>query len=151
MTETQRQAINTLLQNPTPDSLWQAILAFESYPFTTTSNLPFTYSIKVNRRGLPGNEIIVSLKEKSITWSSVEKALDVVIEKSGGEFPVKMSTPKELNIFGASYIYPVFIRLGLIEHVGSNKRGGPRKGSKRKHKDERECSVGNNGGELDKE
>jgi len=59
-------------------------------------------------------------------------ALDVVIEKSGGSYPVQMTTPKELNVFGASYIYPLFIRFGLVEHIGSDKRGGPRKGSKRK-------------------
>ncbi|MDO5548131.1 MAG: hypothetical protein Q4F79_06540 [Eubacteriales bacterium] len=40
-----------------------------------------------------------------------------------------------------SYIYPLFIRLGLVEHIGSNQRGGPRKGSKRKK------SVDNNNGE----
>lgn len=52
-----------------------------------------------------------------------------------------MITPRGLGVFGVSYIYPLFIRLGLVEHIGSNQRGGPRKGSKRKK------SVDNNNGE----
>lgn len=138
-TETQRQAVESLLADvnsenlwqATTDALWQAILAFESYSFSTTSGLPFTYEFKLNRRGEKGNEIVVSRKEKTITRSSVEKALAVVMDKNE-PLPVKMSTPKELNVFGASYIYPLFIRFGLVEHIGSHQRGGPRKGSKRR-------------------
>ena len=121
LNETQRQALANLKATLTPDTLWQAapdtlwqaapdalwnrisdslwlcILAFESYPFTTTSGLPFSYSIKVNRRGEQGKEIVVSRKEKSITRSSVEKALAVVMSK-GEPFPVPMTTPKGLNV-----------------------------------------------------
>lgn len=134
----QRRAVKSILADVNAENLWSCILAFEHYPFTTTSGLPFTYTFKPNRHGQPGNEIVVSRKEKTITRSSVEKALSVVIGKNE-PLPVKMSTPKELGVFGASYIYPVFIRFGLVEHIGSNQRGGrrpkdggPRKGSKRK-------------------
>lgn len=48
---------------------------------------------------------MVSRKEKTITRSSVEKALAVVM--AAGDIPVKMTTPKELNVFGASYMIDV--------------------------------------------
>lgn len=103
--------------------LWDAIVAFENYPLKTASGLDFSYTFKSNRRGEKGNEILVSRKEKTITKSSVEMAFDKVMEKcQSGEFPVKMSTPKELGVFGASYIYPVFIRFGLIKHIGKSRQ-----------------------------
>ena len=70
----------------------------------------------------------------------MEKALETVMSK--GEMP---ATPKEVNIFGASYIYPLFIRFRLVDHIGSHQRGGTRKGSKRNHKKERESCVDNTG------
>lgn len=121
----QQRAVKRLREEVNCDSLWNCVLAFESCTFTTTSGLPYTYSIRLNRFGEKGKEIFVSRKEKAITKSSVEKALEVVMER-GEPLPVKMTTPKELNVFGASYIYPLFIRFGLVEHIGSDKRGGPR-------------------------
>lgn len=106
--------------------LWRAIRAFEAYPLQTTAGLPFTYSFKPNRSGTKGNEMLVSRKAKTITRSSAERALDAVLERNE-PLPVRMSTPKELGVFGASYLYPVFIRLGLIEHIGGHRRGGRRK------------------------
>lgn len=132
LNETQRQACEKLKSNPTITTLWQAVLAFENYPLKTISGLEFTYEFKKNRRGSPGNELQISRKSKTIIRSSVEKALAVVMER--GEpfpvqmsFPIRMSTPKELGVFGASYIYPLFVKFGLVEHIGSNRRGGRRK------------------------
>jgi len=113
-----KKACEKLVKELVMENLWDCVVAFERYPFTTISGLPFCYSIKVTRRGEKGNELCVSRKFKTITQSSVEKALDVVIEKSGGGYPVQMFTPKEMGTFGASYIYPLFIRFGLVEHVG---------------------------------
>lgn len=121
----QQRAVERLREDVNVNSLWDCVLAFEGCTFTTTSGLPYTYSIRLTRLGEKGKEIFVSRKEKAITRSSVERALEVVMER-GEALPVKMTTPKELNVFGASYIYPLFIRFGLVEHIGSDKRGGPR-------------------------
>lgn len=134
MTEEQQQAAELLHRTweageDCSEALWQAFAAWENFPLLTASGLEYSYIFKPNRHGEKGNEILVSRKEKTITRSSVEKAWKKVQVK--GEIPAKMSTPKELGVFGASYIYPVFIQLGLVEHVGSNRRGRARKGYKR--------------------
>lgn len=109
------------------EALWRAVLAYENCPMQTTSGLSFSYTFKPNRRGEKGNEILVSRKEKTIARSSVEVALARVAELAQGHYPVRLATPKALGVFGASYIYPLFIRLGLVEHIGGCHRGGRRK------------------------
>ena len=37
-------------------------------------------------------------------------ALKVTLEKNG-----KINGPKKLEVFGASYLYPMFLRFGLIQ------------------------------------
>ena len=46
-------------------------------------------------------------KKRSITRSRVNIALKETLEMNG-----KVSGPKKLNVFGASYLYPIFLRLG---------------------------------------
>lgn len=85
--------------------LWDAIIKFQKYPFKTAKGLKFTYELK-------GNEIFFTRKEKSVTRATVNLALDKVLElKSEGK---EISGPKKLGCFGASYVYPVFIRIGVI-------------------------------------
>lgn len=86
--------------------LWDALIAFEGYPFHTAKGLRYYYSIK-------GNEIFFTRKEKSVTRSTVDMALEhaVEIQKSG----TVITGPKKLRCFGASYLYPVFIRIGVIQ------------------------------------
>lgn len=45
------EAITRLQKNLTEENLWQTIILFQDYPFYTVSGLPFTYKIKVGRRG----------------------------------------------------------------------------------------------------
>lgn len=87
------------------DAVWNAIIAFEGYGFQTAKGLRYTYTVK-------GNELFFSRKEKSATRASVEMALKTAMElqKSG----VEMRGPKMLRCFGASYLYPIFIRFGVI-------------------------------------
>lgn len=84
------------------EALWNALLLFQNYPFLTAKKLEFTYIIK-------GHEIFVDRKEKSITKSTVliafHRALELGEEATG---------PKKLGTFGASYLYPIFIRFGII-------------------------------------
>ena len=83
--------------------LWEAVKAFEKYPFYTMKGLRFTYVLK-------GRELFDSRKEKSITGSTVMLAFRKALE-----LQQKVKGPKQLETFGASYLYPVFLRVGVIE------------------------------------
>ncbi len=87
-----------------PEALlvWKAIVLFAGYPFETMKGLKFTYIVK-------GGEVFITRKEKSITRSSVEMAYRKTLELGG-----KVSGPKKLGVFGASYLYPVFKKIGVI-------------------------------------
>lgn len=78
------------------DRLWEVIRMFASYRFSTVKGLAFRYSVS-------GNEIIVDRKKKSIVRSSVNIALQKVMEKQG-----QVSGPKGLGVYGSSYLYPCF-------------------------------------------
>ena len=73
--------------------LWNALIAFEDYPFRTAKGLRFHYSIK-------GNEIYFSRKEKSVTRATANIALEKTVElqRKG----VVITGPKMLRCFGAS-------------------------------------------------
>ena len=83
--------------------LWSTIEIFSGYSFTTVKGLRFRY-------GVNGNEIQINRKKKSITRSSVKVALKATLEKNGN-----INGPKKLGVFGASYLYPMFLRFGLID------------------------------------
>lgn len=96
--------------------LWNCVEIFEGYRFKTVKGLPFTYVIKRNREGTVSGELFFSRKNKGVTKATVELAYERVIEARKLQkmmIPV-MTTPKRLNVFGASYLYPMFIRFGLI-------------------------------------
>lgn len=97
----QRRKRETLLREQTPDALWEAILAFEGAIFYTAKGLEYSYTIR-------GNEMFVSRKEKSVTRASI-----LVAYKKAQELGC-VTGPKQLGVFGASYLYPVFLRLGII-------------------------------------
>ena len=92
--------------------LWEALLLFANYPFQTAKGLKYSYSIKTRRNGEYSDEIVFDQKVKSVTRTTInlayKKALDIQ-EKEG-----YVSGPKKLGVFGASYIYPIFVRLGVI-------------------------------------
>ena len=82
---------------PSIDEVWKLIEEKEGQSLKTFSGLEFTYRVK-------GHEIFISRKDKSITYSSVKKALDGLV-----------TGPKKLGVFGASYLYPIFIEIGVIK------------------------------------
>jgi hypothetical protein len=108
--------------------LWKAVVAFRSYPFTTSGrgNRPgvkFIYEVSKpttgggrryageNVEGF-GNELFITSGgeqlKKSISRSTVDLALRTALEK-------EIKGPKALGIPGAgSYLYPMFIRFGVI-------------------------------------
>lgn len=96
-----REAIDEDLDNAN-ELLWKAIILFEDYPFYTVKGLKYRYSVK-------GNEIMVNRKKKSITRATIELALENALNAEG-----MVNGPKQLNVFGASYIYPVFRRLTIV-------------------------------------
>ena len=89
----------------TKDLLWETLIAFENYPFKTATGLRYSYTVK-------GNELFVSRKEKSVTRASVNIAFEAAVrlQREGNE----ITGPKMLGCFGASYLYPIFIRIGVI-------------------------------------
>ena len=110
--------------------LWKTIIAFQSYPFTTSGRgskpgIHFTYEVsKTGSAGgrhydgeeVPGygNELWIvkngQRAEKSISRSTVDLALKTALEMDGS-----VSGPKKLNTPGAgSYLYPMLIRFGVI-------------------------------------
>ena len=84
--------------------LWDAIMAYADYPFLTEKGLSMKYTVR-------GGEIFFNRKEKSVTRASVMKAFPRARQLQHKKGFV--SGPKELGTFGASYIYPVFLRIGV--------------------------------------
>lgn len=98
----EKEVIAWLHEEPTIDRLWDVMELFEDHSFYTMRNLEFTYIIR-------GNEMFVNRKEKSITKATAEIAFRKALELDG-----VVSGPKKLGTFGASYLYPVFLYLGII-------------------------------------
>lgn len=87
------------------DALWDALVLLEGKCFETAKHLKYSYSIR-------GYEIFVSRKDKSITRSTVNLSLWNAMELQKAGLPV--SGPKKLKTFGASYLYPIFVEIGVI-------------------------------------
>lgn len=85
--------------------MWDVLVSLEGEVFETTKHLSYSYTIK-------GYEIFVSRKDKSITRSTVNLSLWNAMELQKAGLPV--SGPKKLKTFGASYLYPVFVEIGVI-------------------------------------
>jgi hypothetical protein len=114
MTRQQQQSVEELQKNPTPESLWQAVVAFQGEPFHTMSGLPFSYAVKRKRNGEYSRELLVDRRQesKTLTWSSFALAF----ENAGKMRGTVIARPKALgDIRGISYIYPMLYRFGLIE------------------------------------
>lgn len=91
------------------ETLWRLLCDMQGREFSTAKGLRFTYTIR-------GGELFVDRKSKSITQATVfmafRRALALGAEATG---------PKKLGTFGASYLYPVFLCLGII---GGIENGG---------------------------
>lgn len=84
------------------NTLWSKLAAMQGQPFKTAKGLDFTYKIK-------GNELFVDRKSKSITRATVMLTYKKAMELGG-----IVTGPKKLGTFGASYLYPIFMEIGLI-------------------------------------
>lgn len=94
--------------------LWEALMLFQGDSFYTAKKLEFTYTIK-------GNEMFVSRKEKSITRATVNMSFRKAVALDGF-----VTGPKKLGTFGASYLYPMFIRFGIIKNDGNKSQAKER-------------------------
>ena len=83
-------------------ALWKLLLYLQGCVFLTAKGLRFTYKIK-------GGAIFVNRKTKSITQATVFMAFHRAMELEG-----VVSGPKKLGTFGASYLYPIFLRISVI-------------------------------------
>ena len=114
---------------PDTDQLWTTIINHQNTTFHTAKGLPFTYTINILPDGTPGNEILFSRKAKTITRSTVNIAYHRVREiqgdgqRDGTESGQRdgqttghrtVTGPKQLGVFGASYIYALFRGIGVI-------------------------------------
>jgi hypothetical protein len=108
-------------------ALWQTVIAYQNYPFYTSSGLPFSYTVKCKKNGDYSGELLVSRKEgsKTLTRSSVMLAFHKVLEglsiadtEHGTNKvldPAEYKGPKAIGqIFGISYVYSMFWKWGLI-------------------------------------
>ena len=93
------------------DEIWSMLLAHAGEEFLTARGLPFTYHQKISRTGEPLGELVIDRKEKTITRNTVLLAYEKALELMEKEGCVK--GPKKLGVFGASYLYPVFLELGI--------------------------------------
>lgn len=93
------------------ECLWDAIMAYAGYRFLTEKGLPLKYTVE-------GGELFFNRKEKSVTKSSVILAFKQArrIQETEG----CVSGPKKLGTFGASYLYPVFLRIGVCSKKSEN-------------------------------
>ena len=107
------QQLENLHQNCTEENLWEAVVAFQNYPFYTASGLPFRYQLKIGKNGTYNKELLIDRREnsKTLSWSSVKMAF-LNCQKISGV----VKRPKALgDIRGISYIYPLLWKFGVIE------------------------------------
>ena len=89
----------------TIEATWLLLQQHQGETFHTAKGLPFTYTIR-------GGELFVNRRRKSITVSTVRRALEKITQlEAAGEI---ITGPKKIGCYGASYLYPVFLQLGII-------------------------------------
>ena len=107
-----QEQVRLLQEIPSEENLWQAVIAFQDYPFKTATGLPFRYKLKVGKNGEYNRELLIDRREKSksLAWSSVVLAFE-----NSKRVSEEVKKPKALgDIRGVSYIYPILWRFGLI-------------------------------------
>ena len=128
--ESKRQLYEGIIEGrPIPELetiLWDAVVAYQNQPLRTLSGLEFSYTVKHKKNGEYSGELLVSRKEtsKTLTRSYVMLAFHKVLEqievteKDGTVLfaPPSYKGPKAIGqIFGISYIFSLFLALGLIK------------------------------------
>lgn len=68
------------------ETLWQRVIECQSLQFYTASGLPFSYRVKVGKRGQLTKELLIDRREqsKTLTWSSIWAAYQKVLADCSG-------------------------------------------------------------------
>lgn len=99
--------------------LWKVIGEYAGRPFVTKKGLPFTYTVK-------GGELFTDRRERSITRSTFEKAYEkLCCDRLGEAPPQRIVGPKTLNVYGAPYVWAVFVGIGFLEEDAYVQRALP--------------------------
>ena len=108
--------------------LWDQILLHQGEVFCTSGRgkkqgIAYTYSIKNRSDGRPGGEMFIHHDNYDTVWrdKAITKSTVFVAYRNAMEEQVRagcVSGPKKLKCFGASYLYPVFLKLGIITGSG---------------------------------
>ena len=118
-----KAAVEEAISERSSIALWRAIIWFQNYPFRTIgrgekSGVKFKYTVPEEKSTVGqrydgesilgwGNEIVVKGREKSIVRSSVDYALQIALNET-------VTGPKQLKVYGASYLFAIFRRFGLV-------------------------------------
>ena len=90
------------------ETLWNMIKVFSGYFFETSEGERFCYSVS-------GDEILISKRKESITRVDVNLAVEEILELNG-----VVESLQNMKVPGAGYLYPVFLRFGLIRRKGES-------------------------------
>lgn len=114
MFRSRQQAVRRLATDMSEEKLWDAVVAFQNYPFHTATGVPFVYELKKGRNGKYNKELIVSRRaeSKSVVWSSIVLAFRkaIALQSEIVERPNALGDIRDI-----SYIYPMLYRFGIIE------------------------------------
>lgn len=90
------------------ETLWNTIKVFSGYFFETSEGERFCYNVS-------GDEILVLKSRESITRADVTIALKEILKLNG-----VVESLQNMKVPGAGYLYPVFLRFGLIRRKGES-------------------------------
>ena len=90
------------------ETLWNTIRVFSGYFFETSEGERFCYSVS-------GDEILISKRKESIIRVDVNLAVEEILELNG-----VVESLQNMKVPGAGYLYPVFLRFGLIRRKGES-------------------------------
>lgn len=118
-----KAAVEEVISERSSIALWRAIIWFQNYPFRTAGRgekpgVKFKYTVPEERSTVGqrydgesilgwGNEIVIKGREKSIVRSSVDYALQIALNEA-------VTGPKQLKVYGSSYLFAIFKRFGLV-------------------------------------
>lgn len=90
--------------------LWREIEARQGRTLFTSRGLPYSYAVR-------GNELFISRRDKSITRATVNMAYHRAQQLMKAEGCVR--GPKKIGVFGASYLYPLLLDMGVLRDAPS--------------------------------
>ena len=101
------------------EALWECVVTYQGQSLHTSGRYgrggrPYYYMLKTSARtGKNTDEMIVNMRtSKTITRSTVELGFKNALQVQEEEG--RVAGPKKLAVRGCSYLYPLFLELGVI-------------------------------------